>query len=173
MVDTTHRGHAADLAEMAVSDGADAVAVLGGDGTMSEVAGALVGTPCAVGPFQEDPRSVFARTIGLPRDTVAAAETLGEALRAGSIRTVGRVGGSATHRRDLDVFVLHAGVGWDAALVELVERRSTLKRHLGQLPFMAGAFAPSPAAMTAVEPHFSVHFDDGEVDTRTGSSASF
>ncbi len=154
---TSHRGHATELAGQAAMDGADAVVVLGGDGTLNEVAGALVGTNCALGALPGGSTSVFARTIGLPRDTVAAAEALGSCLIDGSIRRVGL--GEAKGR----LFALHVGVGWDAALVEAMERHPNSKRYFGQLPFVSSALRTFFGGYDRTQPHFSVHFEDGEM----------
>ena len=46
---TEFRGHAAEIARQCVADGIDVVVAVGGDGTVNEVAGALVGTETALG----------------------------------------------------------------------------------------------------------------------------
>ncbi len=46
---TQYPGHATELAHQAVADGDDVVVAIGGDGTINEVASALVDTPVALG----------------------------------------------------------------------------------------------------------------------------
>jgi diacylglycerol kinase family enzyme len=47
-VDTTHRGHATELAADAARSGFEAVVVMGGDGTLNEAANGLAGTSTAL-----------------------------------------------------------------------------------------------------------------------------
>jgi diacylglycerol kinase family enzyme len=70
--------------------------------------------------------NVLPRALGLPRDPVAAARRIGEALAAGRTRsiTLGRVNG----RR----FTFAAGVGADAELIRTIERRG--RDQHGRLP---------------------------------------
>lgn len=151
---TSRRDHATDLARGAVRDGLECVMVLGGDGTLNEVATALAGTPCAVAPLPGGSTNVFARTLGLPDDPVPAAARMAEALAEGSVRTVGmgEVNGRA--------FLFHTGIGFDAHLVAGTERRSRLKPHLGHALFMAEGLR-SWATYGRRRPHFEVAFEDG------------
>lgn len=156
--DTTHRGHAGDIARRAVAAGADAIVVLGGDGTMSEVAAATVGTGCALAALPGGSTNVFARTIGLPRHPVSAAQVTAEALAAGSRSTIslGSVAPGCAGEAGRRHFALHTGVGWDAALVELVERRPVAKRRAGQVPFVLAGLQTFTGGYDRRRPHFSV-----------------
>src|SRR5579884_1472401 len=73
---TSARGHATELAAEAAEDGRDAVVVLGGDGTLNEAANGLHGTGTALAVLPGGSTNVYARTIGMRRDPVAAAEQL-------------------------------------------------------------------------------------------------
>ena len=148
VVVTTHRGHAADLAARAVRRGAEAVVVLGGDGTLNEVAGSVAGTDCALAALPGGSTSVLARSIGLPNNAEAAAGIVADSLRAGHVEEIGlgRVNGR--------YFALHTGIGWDAALVERVERRPRLKRIAGQLPFVAAGIRTFTGGYDRSRPHF-------------------
>jgi diacylglycerol kinase family enzyme len=110
-------GHAAELAADAAASGeADAVVVLSGDGTYNE---ALNGAAGEI-PFAFLPgggASVLPHALGLPRDPVAAAAVVAEALAAGRTRTVGL--GRVNGRR----FSFAAGIGLDAAVIRRVEAR--------------------------------------------------
>src|SRR5687768_11921903 len=120
VAETSRRGHATRLAQGAAADGVDVVVVLGGDGTLNEAANGLAGSSTALAPLPGGSTNVFARTIGLPDDPVEATQLLLEALAAGSIRRVGL--GSVNGR----YFLFHVGMGFDAAVVQQVERRSSL-----------------------------------------------
>ncbi len=109
--------------------GVDAVAVLGGDGTVNEVAAALVGTDAVLAPLPGGSTNVFVRSIGLPRDPALAAERTARALsrrRVDRIR-VGTVDADGAGPRP---FLCHTGIGWDAALVAEVERLRGRHRRL-------------------------------------------
>jgi diacylglycerol kinase family enzyme len=135
VAETTRRGHAQRLALGAANEGADAVVVLGGDGTLNEAANGLVRTGCALGVLPGGSTNVFARTIGLPNDPVESVGVLLESMEQQSTRHIGL--GSANGR----YFLFHAGMGFDAAVVEQVEKRSTLKRWAGHPLFAYSAVA--------------------------------
>ena len=156
-VETRERNHASELAREAAAEGFDAVAVLGGDGTVNEAANGLLADDgqTALAPLPGGSTNVFARTMGLPRHADDAAARLADALAAGSIRTVpvGWANGRA--------FLFHVGIGFDAAVVEQVERRSALKRKIGQVIFVYAAFATWFRHYDHSRPRFLVEFDDG------------
>jgi diacylglycerol kinase family enzyme len=155
VVETRRRGHATSLARAAARQGVDAVVVLGGDGTLNEVATALTGTDTALAPLPGGSTNVFARTLGLPEDPVTAATVTASSLAAGCIRSagLGEVNGRA--------FTFHTGVGWDADLVSVVERHAELKRHAGHALFVWAGLESFLFRYDRRQPHFSVHFDDG------------
>ena len=80
--ETRRRGHATALARAAVRNGTDCVVVLGGDGTLNEVATALSGSETAMAALPGGSTNVFARTLGLPEDCVDAARVTAEAIAA-------------------------------------------------------------------------------------------
>ena len=135
MVETSRRGHATRLALGAAHEGYDAVVVMGGDGTLNEAANGLMGTDNALATLPGGSTNVFARTIGLPNDPIEATGVLLDALSADSIRPVGL--GTVNGRG----FLFHTGLGFDAAVVEQVERRSSLKRYAGHPLFVYAGFA--------------------------------
>jgi diacylglycerol kinase family enzyme len=156
VAETRRRGHATALARAAVRSGTDAVVVLGGDGTLNEVATALAGTECALAALPGGSTNVFARTIGLPDDPVGAAAVVASALRQRSIRPIGL--GEVNGR----FFCFHTGIGWDAALVEIVERHSELKRYAGHPLFIFAGLRTFLGGYDRRRGHFRVVFDDGE-----------
>ena len=157
MVETTRRGHAARLARGAANEGVDVVVVMGGDGTLNEAANGLVGTDTALGVLPGGSTNVFARTIGLPNDPVECTGVLLDALARGSIR---RVGLGAVNGR---CFLFHTGLGFDAAVVEQVERRSSLKRYAGHPLFVYAGFATWFRHYDTSRPRMAVRLPDGRV----------
>ncbi len=103
---TAHRGHGATLAAGFLARGAELVVAWGGDGTVNEVAGPLVGSAAALGIVPSGSGDGLARGLGLPHDPAAA---LSIALTAPARpMDVGYLG----ERHFLNV----AGVGFDAAV---------------------------------------------------------
>jgi diacylglycerol kinase family enzyme len=157
VAETSRRGHAARLAQGAAADGTDVVIVLGGDGTLNEAANGLAGTATALAPLPGGSTNVFARTIGLPNDPIEATGVLLDALARRSIRRVGL--GSVNGR----YFLFHTGVGFDAAVVEQVERRAGLKRYAGHPLFVYAGFDTWIRHYDRSAPRFAVHHADGSV----------
>jgi diacylglycerol kinase family enzyme len=128
---TERAGHAVELAAAAEEE---AVVVYSGDGGFNEVLNG-VREGVMLGFLPGGGTNVLPRALGLPRDPVAAARRVAEALQAGRTRTIslGRVNG----RR----FGFAAGVGLDAELVRRVDalgRRADGKRP-GDLAYLASA----------------------------------
>lgn len=133
---TEQPGHATELAAQAAAE-ADAILVFSGDGTYNE---ALNGADGAV-PFGFLPgggTSVLPRALGLPREPVAAARTIGAALAAGRARRISL--GAVNGRR----FCFSAGIGFDA---EAVRRLDELGRGPGGARPGDTAFARTFARM--------------------------
>ena len=74
---TQYKGHGAELARKAAEDGADIVVVAGGDGTVNEVASALLHTDTALGIIPCGSGNGLARSLGLPMDFEAAIDIIG------------------------------------------------------------------------------------------------
>jgi YegS/Rv2252/BmrU family lipid kinase len=120
VVETTHRGHAAEIAAEAVRDELDLVVTLGGDGTVNEAVNGLMtgtGTRPAYAVVPGGSANVFSRGLGLPEDPVEATSALLESLRAGRSRQIslGQVNGR--------YFSFCAGIGFDAEVTGIVEGR--------------------------------------------------
>jgi diacylglycerol kinase family enzyme len=155
VAETTRRGNATRLAQSAAAGGTDVVVALGGDGTLNETANGLVGTETALAALPGGSTNVFARTLGLPNDPVEAVVPLLDALERGSIQKVGL--GSVNGRH----FLFHTGVGFDAAVVERVEKRGSLKRYAGHPLFIWASLATWATGYDRRRPHFRVRFPDG------------
>ena len=157
MAETSRRGHATRLAQGAAKDGVDVVVVLGGDGTLNEAANGLAGTATALAALPGGSTNVFARTIGLPDDPVEATGALLDALHRRSIR---RIGLGCVNGR---YFLFHVGIGFDAAVVQQVERRSSLKRWASHALFVYATFDTALRHYDRSRPRLSVHHVDGAV----------
>jgi diacylglycerol kinase family enzyme len=159
VAETSRPGHASRLAQGAAAKGMDAVIVLGGDGTFNEAANGLAGTDTALGVLPGGSTNVFARTIGMTNDPIEATGELLAALGSGlgGIEPVGL--GNVNGRR----FLFHVGVGYDAAVVSMVEKRSALKKYLGHAYFAYCALRTWGFGYDRRQPHFAMvlHTEDG------------
>ena len=157
VVETNRRGHATRYAHDAARRGIDVVIGYGGDGTLNEVATGIAGTDTALGVLPGGSTNVFARTLGLPNDPIAATELVAQGIDDADLRPIGlgRVNGR--------FFCFHTGIGFDAAVVEAVERRASLKRWLGHPLFISAGFTTWLRGYDRRHPHFSLDAGDGRV----------
>jgi diacylglycerol kinase family enzyme len=156
LVETNRRGHATRFAADAARRGLDAVVGFGGDGTLNEVATGIAGTETALGVLPGGSTNVFARTIGLPNDPVAAVELLADGLDRADLRPIGL--GQVNGR----FFCFHTGVGFDAAVVAAVERHASWKRWIGHPLFIGAALTTWARGYDRSRPHLRVLTGGGE-----------
>jgi diacylglycerol kinase (ATP) len=117
---TERRGHGHDLAQRAVARGAALIVAWGGDGTVNEVASALVRTATALAIVPSGSGNGLARALGVSRDPARA---ISEAAGA-----VARVidGGQCDSRWFFSV----AGIGFDAHVADCFDRAKAGRRGL-------------------------------------------
>jgi diacylglycerol kinase (ATP) len=126
-------GWAEDAAKRAVEQGVSAVLGAGGDGLLSDMLPAVLGTSVALGVVPLGTGNVWARELGLPLSPEAAIKAqLGQPPRRVD---VGRANGRP--------FLAIASAGFDARIVHSVETRS---KALGQIVYpLAGVSLVSTA----------------------------
>jgi diacylglycerol kinase (ATP) len=126
---TTPEVDPAQLVVTAIETQADLVIASGGDGTVSAVAGALVGTEIPLGIIPRGTANAFATALGIPR--LLPIRNACQVILGGYIRTV-----DAATCNGMPM-VLLAGVGYEAVTVELASRE--MKDQWGVLAYlMAG-----------------------------------
>ncbi len=158
---TQRRNHAAELADAARADGATIVAVLGGDGTVADIAAALADSETALLPVAGGSTNVFTRAIGWPHPGRRALPAIRRALRAPQRREIllGRITTPQVER----TFCVNAGFGIDAETVQIVESHPWIKHHFRNVGFgvmaVAGAIRASRPTGGAL-----VTVDDGTPD---------
>jgi len=109
----------------------DAVFTLGGDGTIMEALGGLVGSGVPLGALAGGTGNLLVRALGIPLNPARAAR----ALCRGTARPI-----DLALRRSGGHFAVAAGVGIDVAMLE--HASVTLKRRLGVTAYvLAGAWA--------------------------------
>lgn len=131
---TTVEEHGTHQAKAAVSEGANVVVAVGGDGTVREVVEALQNTNVALGILPMGSGNVLCRNLGLPLNDIDAQL---RAIFSGTNRMidVGRVSikrESGVH--DKHVFLVLAGMGLDARTIKYT--KTDLKKRLGWLAYV-------------------------------------
>lgn len=129
---TEAAGHAARIA--AAEADAEPVLVLGGDGTVMEVVGALVGRDVSVGILPGGTGNQLARYLGIPLSVPRAVRALAQARTVAM--DLGRLG-------DGRYFSLTAGFGLDAAMIAGAD--PALKRRVGVGAYVWSAARALPA----------------------------
>lgn len=144
---TERQGHARELAQHCVNEGCEAVIAMGGDGTVNEVAQALVGTSVALGIVPCGSGDGLARGLRLPL-------TLADAMRIALTPATTRIDvGYAGDR----IFLNIAGIGFDAEVGLLFATRSTR----GALGYVIKSLQ---LVWTYRAPDYEVHWHTGASD---------
>jgi diacylglycerol kinase family enzyme len=127
------------LAKLGVADGVDVVGVIGGDGTVRQVAGALSETDVNLAIIPAGTGNLLAENLDVPFGPVAAART----ILTGRTRRIdlGRVSGYSLGEPDVH-FAVACGVGFDARVLGATP--AVLKRHFGKLAYVLTAATLSP-----------------------------
>ncbi len=132
-VDTQARGHATELCREAAHEGYDVVTCFGGDGTVSEAANGLAGSPTPLTCLPGGATNVLCRMLGIPGDVVDATEHLLRLADAWRPRPIdlGEVNGR--------LFTFASGVGLDASVVRRVDANPRRKERLRRWYFASSA----------------------------------
>ena len=152
---TTGPSAATGLARDSIAAGADLIAVLGGDGTINEVAEGMIGSRIPLGILPGGTANVLANELGVAGKPENAAKRLAE-FEPRRI-AVGRVHCAAANPRH---FLSMAGVGLDAQIVYGLSAGA--KKRWGKLAYWAGGFSQ----LTRTLEEFDV-----EIDGRTYRSS--
>lgn len=127
---TKQGGDAFRLTKQSVEAGADIVAVYGGDGTVMEVASALIGTQVPLAIFPGGTANVMSVELGISSDLAEAC-----ALVCGDDHDVIEMDMGQVN--DDQPFILRVGIGFEAKMVEGADRN--LKDRVGTLAYALAA----------------------------------
>ncbi len=119
-------GMATELARKAATEGCDVVVNCGGDGTLREIIGGLVGTNTAVGCLPGGTVNLWTKEMGIsPRLEVAALQLVGSVRHRVDVGYLKINEGKSYH------FLLMAGLGFDGTVMARVSK--PLKNRIGEL----------------------------------------
>jgi diacylglycerol kinase (ATP) len=144
VVATDAAGHATLLARQAAEQGADLVLVLGGDGTVNEVANGLAYSDVALGVLPAGTANVLAMELGLGSHINSATQRLSRASprRVALGRLIAADGASR-------YFLCMAGAGLDAKIV--YQTNAALKDRTGKLAYWAAGLAQFPHRLESLD----------------------
>jgi len=118
-----------EVTREALAHGFDMVVAIGGDGTVSDVAEALIGTDIPLGIIAAGTANVFARELELPLDLAGACTMLAGQHATTSVDAM-QVGDK--------YFVLQIGIGIDSLMIRDTDRQA--KRRFGRAAYLWTAF---------------------------------
>ncbi len=108
------------LAKKAAEDGMDAVFAVGGDGTIGQVAGGLVGTETALGILPAGTANVWGKELGMTPYSILAKNALEENASLLARAPIYAVDVGSCNSQ---IFLMWAGLGLDALSIQRVEPR--------------------------------------------------
>lgn len=144
IVETSIEDPGQEATRRALSDGADAVLVAGGDGTVRAVSEAMAGSGVPLAIVPSGTGNLLARNLGLPlndQETVVRAVFTQEAhpVDIGWAEVTREDGAQSEH-----AFVVLAGIGLDADMIS--NTRADLKKSVGWVAYVDGAARSLPGA---------------------------
>mgnify|MGYP001441075634 CR=1 FL=1 len=127
---SAYPGHAMELAKESAARGDKKIVSLGGDGTVREIASALIGTDIPLGIIPCGTGNDIPRPLGIPSDPIQALDIV--------------LGGTARHMdaamANDELYFNVAGFGFDVDVLDYVEIYKKKMKN-GSLAYMRGLFA--------------------------------
>ena len=148
---THEAGDAQQYAQQAVAAGVDAVAVYGGDGTVTEAASGLIGSNMPLAILPGGTANVMSIELGIPGTLQAAAEMLCDPARGMRLVDMGMIGDRP--------FFGHLAIGLEADMHQTADR--AMKDRLG---FLAYPIAALQALVDRSVARFTLTLDDEKVE---------
>ena len=132
IVITKERGDGCELSKKAIEDGADIIAVYGGDGSVMEVACGVQGSQVPLAILPGGTGNVLAMELGIPQNLESACSLITQPEKS----TVRAIDLGITNDPILPGFALRAGVGLEADMLEGIDRE--LKERYGIFAYIMG-----------------------------------
>ncbi|GAC16721.1 diacylglycerol kinase family protein [Aliiglaciecola lipolytica] len=156
---TTPEKSGAEMAKLAISEGAKQVIACGGDGTLTEVASQLVGTDLTLGIIPMGTANALAHALYGASSKVTPIVIACDAIIAGNVLQID------TAQCNDELTLLVVGIGFEQRMIEEADRDE--KNNNGQLAYL-GALYDAIATNDAAE--LTIQIDDQEPKTiHTGS----
>lgn len=159
-------GHATELAREAVERGDDLVIAAGGDGTLGDVANGLAGSDTIMAPLPIGTSNSFAKELRMPRPNLLERHKLVDSARSllnGQVYEMDLgYTENPTGEGNGRYWLLWAGVGVDAYIVNATEPRPTWSKKLGPLGYFLQSLAVLPNDFPAMRAR--VQIDDQVLD---------
>lgn len=124
---SAYPGNSAELARTAVADGCERIVALGGDGTVREVASALVGTDVMMGIIPCGTGNDMSRPLGIPKEPLTALDT----VLHGTVRKMDAC------MANNELFFNVAGFGFDVDVLDYTEIYKKKTKN-GSLAYLRG-----------------------------------
>lgn len=119
---TEYRGHASELTRKAIDEGANCIIAVGGDGTVNEIARAMLHSDAVLGIVPKGSGNGLARELHIPMDAKRALDLIAK----GHMSTIDCC------RANGQVFFCTCGVGFDAA----VSQKFAEERRRGSITYI-------------------------------------
>ncbi|HSM25440.1 MAG TPA: diacylglycerol kinase family protein, partial [Anaerolineaceae bacterium] len=143
------------LAEKAIKDGVDIVAVYGGDGTAMKVASALQGTDIPMAILPGGTGNILSIELEIPQKLEEACALITKSDKS----KIRKIDVGITNDEKIPAFVLRAGVGLEASMLEGADRE--LKERYGIFAYIMGA---TQALQNIKEAHYNLVLDGKSVE---------
>ena len=150
---TKRTGDAGDLARRLAEEGAELIAICGGDGTLKEVAASLAGTGVPLALLPGGTGNAMAAELGIPLDMAQAVALACAETRTLRAIDLGRIGER--------LFILRASMGFETELLQGTDRR--LKNQWGVLAYPLTALHKI-GGMSPARYHITVDGDEYEAE---------
>jgi len=144
---TQHKNHATELSEAAVKKGYEIIVACGGDGTVNEVAKALVNSNSTLGIIPKGSGNGFAMHIGMGRNSKKAIQK----INTGITKTID------TCEVNNEFFLNIAGIGFDAVIAHRAEnsKKRGFQMYFGMISKELMKFKPKQYSVTIGDKDYS------------------